>query len=279
MKDAKLVEVEPEIPQILQLTGEIQRMLEKIEPGMIAGVPLIGSERSATWAKLASALTKAQSEVKGAKKEGFNPHFERSYSSLADCWAACREALAKNELAVAQLPYSENEKIGLMTYLLHSSGEYIGSKLLLTPARNDPQSVGSLITYMRRYGLCAMVGISPEDDDGEKSMPAKAQPPKQAAAAGKKQQTAKAPESVTFNGVVQAVLALGDDLYVVFEDRVCVAGPTNRQIQQSLMNSEGKHMSMMLQPTDKKSKTGLPVYAILSCYQVVGGVKDGAGAS
>jgi hypothetical protein len=84
---------------------------------------------------------------------------------------------------------------------------------------------------------------------------------------------------VTFSGTVQAVLAVSDDLYVMFEDRVCVAGSTNRQIQQSLMNSEGKHMSMMLQPTDKKSKTGLPVYAILSCYQVVGGVKDGAGAS
>jgi hypothetical protein len=37
----------------------------------------------------------------------------------------------------------------------------------MTPADLKPQAVGSCITYGRRYGLAAMVGVAPEDDDGE----------------------------------------------------------------------------------------------------------------
>ena len=38
---------------------------------------------------------------------------------------------------------------------------------LTTVAKDaSPQVVGSCVTYLRRYGLQAMVGIAPEDDDG-----------------------------------------------------------------------------------------------------------------
>lgn len=37
--------------------------------------------------------------------------------------------------------------------------------------KNDPQAFGSSITYMRRYCLSAIVGVSTDDDDdGEKAM-------------------------------------------------------------------------------------------------------------
>jgi len=56
------------------------------------------------------------------------------------------------------------------TMLCHSSGEWIKGKLAMKPVKNDPQGIGSCITYARRYSLAAIVGISPEDDDGEASM-------------------------------------------------------------------------------------------------------------
>lgn len=57
----------------------------------------------------------------------------------------------------------------------------------MSPTKNDPQGVGSAITYGRRYSLLAMTGAAPEDDDGNKAsekvekgkpadLPAKSQP-------------------------------------------------------------------------------------------------------
>ena len=53
------------------------------------------------------------------------------------------------------------------TLLTHSSGEWIASKCYIHLTKDDPQGLGSAITYARRYGLSAMVGICPEDDDAE----------------------------------------------------------------------------------------------------------------
>jgi hypothetical protein len=52
------------------------------------------------------------------------------------------------------------------THLLHVSGEFISGQLKMKPVKNDPQGIGSCITYARRYALAAMVGIYQTDDDG-----------------------------------------------------------------------------------------------------------------
>jgi hypothetical protein len=49
--------------------------------------------------------------------------------------------------------------------LSHESGEWIQSSLSLPLAKHDPQGVGSAITYGRRYGLSAIVGIVADVDD------------------------------------------------------------------------------------------------------------------
>ena len=48
---------------------------------------------------------------------------------------------------------------------MHSSGQWIRSKVKLPLAKVDAQGVGSAITYGRRYGLSSMVGIAQFDDD------------------------------------------------------------------------------------------------------------------
>lgn len=58
--------------------------------------------------------------------------------------------------------------IGLETRLIHAeSGQWISSMAVIPLPKNDPQGMGSAITYARRYSLCAMLGIVTEDDDGE----------------------------------------------------------------------------------------------------------------
>jgi hypothetical protein len=47
------------------------------------------------------------------------------------------------------------------------SGEYIMANSIMKPVKNDPQSMGSAITYQRRYSLAALLNLNiDKDDDG-----------------------------------------------------------------------------------------------------------------
>lgn len=117
-------------------------------------------------AQLAKALAAAQAEIGGAAKSKVNPHFKSSYADLSEVMDACRPALTKHGISVVQMPSADGPAVTVTTVLLHESGEYLKSALTMTAAQNTPQAIGSAITYARRYALAAMVGVAPEDDDG-----------------------------------------------------------------------------------------------------------------
>ncbi len=125
-------------------------------------------KHSESMAKLAAALVNAQGMIEGARKDSANPYFKSKYADLNSCWRACREALQENGLAVAQFPVSTEYGVGVDTILMHSSGEWMSEQFVLPFAASkvDAQAGGSCITYARRYALCAVMGICPEDDDG-----------------------------------------------------------------------------------------------------------------
>ncbi len=117
--------------------------------------------------ELATALSKAQGAIKGALKDTANPFFKSKYADLSSVWEACREQLANNGLSVAQTPCkSEHGYVGIETILMHSSGQWISNDFAIPVTKVDAQGFGSAITYARRYALAAMVGVAPEDDDG-----------------------------------------------------------------------------------------------------------------
>jgi len=128
--------------------------------------------RSDSIAALACSLSKAQSTMTSAKKDSTNPHFKSRYADLASIWDACRESLTKNGLAVVQLPGKDEAGYYVETVLTHASGEFIADKLHIVPTKDDPQGLGSAITYARKYGLSAIAGVAPDDsdDDGEAAM-------------------------------------------------------------------------------------------------------------
>jgi hypothetical protein len=118
-------------------------------------------------AALAAALSKAQAAMRGAAKDSQNPHFKSKYADLASVWEACREALTANGLSVIQTTEpSGRDEVIVETALLHDSGEWISSRLAMPVQKADAQGFGSALTYARRYSLAAMVGVAPEDDDG-----------------------------------------------------------------------------------------------------------------
>lgn len=123
--------------------------------------------------QLAAALAKAQRAMKHAEKSRENPHFKSRYATLADVIDACREPLADNDLSYVQKVSSSQGAVIVETVLMHKSGQMVSATLTM-PSQNTAQGIGSALTYARRYGLAAMVGIAPdEDDDGtEASKPA-----------------------------------------------------------------------------------------------------------
>ena len=130
-------------------------------------------EKSESIREIATALCKFQGEVGRVKKTETNPFFKSKYASLADILDVIRQPLADNGLSFVQFPEAEHQ---LTTMLMHVSGEWIRANYSMTPAKNDPQGLGSVITYQRRYALGAVLGLNiDEDDDGNAaSTPAKA---------------------------------------------------------------------------------------------------------
>lgn len=120
--------------------------------------------------ELAAALAKAQGEVGTVTKDSANPFYKNSYASLAAVWEATRPILSKHQLSVVQMPSHDEAGYYVETQLMHSSGQWIRSRTYMKPVKDDPQGIGSLISYARRYALQAVTMICPDDDDGEVAM-------------------------------------------------------------------------------------------------------------
>ena len=123
-------------------------------------------KKSDTIKELATALNKAQAEMSGAKKSSKNPFFKSNYANLEEVINCIKEPFANNDLSYMQFPIATDGFAGVELIIMHSSGEWISNELLLKCAKNDPQGMGSAITYARRYTLQSAAGLPSEDDDG-----------------------------------------------------------------------------------------------------------------
>lgn len=124
--------------------------------------------------ELAAALSKAQGEMSAATKDSNNPFFKSKYADLNSVWEACRGPLSRNGLSVSQIPFQDETESCLYTILMHSSGQWIQSKMMMRikpdTKTNELQVMGSCISYLRRYALMAIVGIAPGDEDDGNSV-------------------------------------------------------------------------------------------------------------
>jgi hypothetical protein len=134
--------------------------------------------------KIAEALAAAQSEMSSAKFDSRNPHLGNKYASLASVIEAVRPALSKHGICFVQpVENRPNAFVAVETRLIHKSGQWLAMVVSAKPNpvnmkrdevrnatdadRSTPQAIGSAITYLRRYGLQTLVGISADlDDDG-----------------------------------------------------------------------------------------------------------------
>jgi len=123
-------------------------------------------EQSTKIDALAEALSAAQNEMGSAVKDAANPFFKSKYADLGSVVKAIKDPLSNNHLSYTQFPIRNEQSAGVITILMHSSGQWMRSSYTLPLSKFDAQSVGSCITYARRYALQAIAGVPAEDDDG-----------------------------------------------------------------------------------------------------------------
>jgi hypothetical protein len=130
---------------------------------------MVTMEMSENINELAAALAAAQGEMGAAVKDAANPFFKSKYADLGEVVRAVKQPFANNGLSYTQFPIREGESAGVVTMLMHTSGQYIRQGYTLPLAKFDAQATGSAITYARRYALQSIAGIPSADDDGNQA--------------------------------------------------------------------------------------------------------------
>ncbi len=134
-------------------------------PETAEDVPVARMSPSIT--RFAPAFVRVQMALRPVVKNANNPHFNNNFADLASVLEEALPILNANGFALLQFPTGDGGKLGLLSMLVHESGEFISAGMPLVPEKNNPQGEGSAITYGRRYAACAILGIRTADDDGE----------------------------------------------------------------------------------------------------------------
>lgn len=118
------------------------------------------------------ALAAIQQTVESVTKDSTNPHFKSNYASIETVLDLLLPLYRTHGLLLIQAPTEPKQHggtftIGLITTIIHvASGNSVSSTAIAPLQKDDPQGVGSAITYLRRYSLVAFHGLRQEDDDG-----------------------------------------------------------------------------------------------------------------
>lgn len=120
--------------------------------------------------KVDSALLKVQMELQPVTKNKENPYFKSKYADFSSMIEQVRPLLNKHGISLSQWPVhsSTDDNVHLVTRLA-CEGEWILCECSSPALKRDPQAVGSVISYLKRYSLEAAVGVATEDDDANRA--------------------------------------------------------------------------------------------------------------
>jgi hypothetical protein len=117
-------------------------------------------------AEIAKALAQLQVRIEDASKNATNPHLKNQYANLQSILETIRVPMAAVGLSFIQVPGYGDGVVYLDTQIMHTSGEWIQGTAAAPLTKHDAQGVGATLTYLRRYALASMIGITQADDDG-----------------------------------------------------------------------------------------------------------------
>lgn len=132
---------------------------------------------AAAVAALQSELPKIEKAETAKVETKSGGSYSYTYAGLASITERIMPLLGKHGLSFIARPTfvgEQRDRFVLAYSLMHESeGREDGEYPL--PTTGTPQAIGSAITYGRRYCLCAVTGVAPEDDDDGAAAEAEAQ--------------------------------------------------------------------------------------------------------
>lgn len=161
-----------------QNTDLLQRLIDaevalKVKESLEGMTPVENTNKS----ELFEALARAQANFDQVKKSGkaniptkSGTNYTYNFAKLSDVLGATVPALNAEGIYFSQHPnYSLNGNGAMVTIvstLSHKSGAELSHESIpLFYNMNDAKHAGSVMTYLRRYGACQLLGIEGDDDD------------------------------------------------------------------------------------------------------------------
>lgn len=195
------------------------------------------------------------------------------YCDIADVLTATRKPFSDNGIGVTQFPTVEEKtikvgnadrifaKVTIETYLTHKSGQWMACSLWAMAEGAGPQALGSVITYLRRYGLQLIAGIAADDDEdgnaGQGDQPggagdAKGQPAAAAPQGGpQRSQPTDTPDpwiaTAEVNDYREQVMGGGRTRYSVDLAGIGWASTTKKDLGQKIGREKGTGLSVKVQ--------------------------------
>lgn len=123
--------------------------------------------KSSTEIKIITeAFLRAQKKIESVIKDSTNSFFKSKYADLTSVIDACKDKLNAEGIVILQ----PIDGMTVETVLIHVSGEWFSSSTpIICKEENNPQALGSAITYTKRYALQSMILLPAEDDDGNRA--------------------------------------------------------------------------------------------------------------
>jgi len=113
-------------------------------------------------------ILKIQSEIGVLVKTETNPFFKSKYMDINGLLEQLIPLLEKYKLTVVQ-PLSHIENKPALRTVIYDEGKFLLEDIMPLPDIQDPQKMGSAITYYRRYALQSLFLLRAEDDDANSS--------------------------------------------------------------------------------------------------------------
>lgn len=105
-------------------------------------------------------LSAVKAEVGRISKDSSNPFFKSKYFDVNSLLLHVEPIIQKHELLLLQ-PIQD----GLVKSIIFDTKGFSIESGIALPEINDPQKLGSAITYYRRYTLQSLLALQAEDDD------------------------------------------------------------------------------------------------------------------
>ena len=142
-------------------------MAKRLDTGNASNLAWKTSDKPTIW----KAMMDFRGKVDQVERTSKNEFLSYKYANINNIIDTIKPVLYELGMGYVQtVQYIDGiDLLNTRIYLVNHPEEFIESNIRLVMAKEDSQSLGSSITYNRRYALWSMFSLEVHDDDGERA--------------------------------------------------------------------------------------------------------------